>query len=289
MSKIGLIVCGNSGIDYIDHQYDIPVIRSILLVGGKEYLDYVEITATEFYNMLQENPELTPSTAQASTGVILEQYKKMIDKGYDELLVVTVSSKLSGTYEGALMAANMMDGVDIRVFDSLTVSYPQAKMILDAAKMVEKGYNIDEIWNHLEFLRSNHKLLFSVDTLRYLVKNGRLSGASGFLGSMLKIKPMLQVTKDGRVESIEKIRSIKKATSRLIDKFLDELGDQEADVFVIEANAKDRAKIVIDAIKKKKPHILNINSYPLTPVVGAHAGPGVVGVGYILYDEYKIK
>ena len=282
MSKIGLLVCGNSGIDYIDHPYDISVIRSILFVGDKEYSDYVDITAGDFYQMLADDPSLTPSTAQAATGVILEQYKEMVAKGYDQLLVVTVSQKLSGTFEGCMLAAKMLDDVEVRVFDSKSVSYPEARMILDAAKMVEEGKTMDEIWDHLEVLRDNNLILFSVETLRYLVKNGRLSGASGFLGSMLKIKPMLEVTEDGRVESIEKIRTLSKATQRLIEKFLEEVGDKDVEVFAIEANAQERANVVIEAIKKAKPQIEDIKSYPLTPVVGAHGGPGVVGIGYIL-------
>ena len=124
MSKIGILVCGNSGIDYIDHKYDIDVIRSILFVGQKEYFDYVDITAEEFYKMLVDDPSLTPSTAQAATGVILEQYNNMIKKGYDELIVITVSKKLSGTYEGCVLAANMVDDAKITVFDSKTVSFP---------------------------------------------------------------------------------------------------------------------------------------------------------------------
>lgn len=282
MSKIGLLVCGNSGIDYIDHKYDIPVIRSILFVGGNEYSDYVDITAGEFYKMLEENPDLTPSTAQAATGVILEQYNEMVAKGFDELLVVTVSSKLSGTFEGCMLAAKMLEGATVRVFDSRSVSYPEARMILDAAKMVEEGKTMDEIWAHLEVLRDNNRILFSVETLRYLVKNGRLSGASGFLGSMLKIKPMLEVTKDGRVESIEKIRTTSKATGRLIEKFVEEVGDKDVEVFLIEANSSERADIVRQALLAQLPQIKEIISYPLTPVVGAHGGPGVVGVGYIV-------
>jgi DegV family protein with EDD domain len=282
MSKIGLLVCGNSGIDYIDHPYDIPVIRSILFVGENEYSDYVDIQADEFYQMLEDDPSLTPSTAQAATGVILEQYKEMVAKGYDQLLVVSISQKLSGTYEGCMLAAKMLDDVEVRVFDSKSVSYPEAKMILDAAKMVEEGKTMDEIWAHLEHLRDNHRILFSVETLRYLVKNGRLSGASGFVGSMLKIKPMLEVTKDGRVEAIEKIRTLPKATNRLIEKFLEELGDQDVEVFVIEAKAMDRAKTVIAAIQAARPDLKEIKTYPLTPVVGAHAGPGVIGIGYIV-------
>lgn len=282
MSKIGILVCGNSGIDYINHPYDISVIRSILFVGDKEYSDFIDIKADDFYDKLLNDPSLSPSTAQAATGVILEQYEEMFDKGYDELLVITVSKKLSGTYEGCILAANMLDDKRITVFDSNTVSFPEAKMALDAAKMVQDGKEIEEIVEHLKKLRDNHRILFSVETLRYLVKNGRLSGASGFIGSMLKIKPMLEVTRDGRVEAIEKIRTLPKATDRLIEKFLEELGTQDVEVFLIEARAQERVNYIIDKIQEARPDIKNIIAYPLTPVVGAHAGPGCVGVGYIL-------
>lgn len=282
MSKIGLLVCGNSGIDYIDHPYDISVIRSILFVGDKEYFDYVDIKADDFYSMLLEDSSLTPSTAQAATGVILEQYQEMISKGYDELLVVTVSQKLSGTYEGCVLAANMIDDAKITVFDSKSVSYPESKMILEAAKMIENGKTMENILDHLKNLRDNHRILFSVETLRYLVKNGRLSGASGFIGGMLKIKPMLEVTKDGRIESIEKIRTLQKATDRLVEKFLEELDNKDVEVFLIEAQAEARVKYVTKKIQEKRPDIKEIKAYPLTPVVGAHAGPGCIGIGYIL-------
>jgi fatty acid-binding protein DegV len=98
---------------------------------------------------------------------------------------------------------------------------------------------------------------------------------------MLKIKPMLEVTEDGRVEAIEKIRTIAKATDRLIEKFLEDLGDKDVEVFLIHANAEERADVVRQAILAKRPNLGEIKLYPLTPVVGAHAGPGVVGVGYI--------
>ena len=282
MSKVGLLVCGNSGIDYIDHPYDIDVIRSILFVGDKEYFDFVDIKATDFYKMLLDDPSLTPSTAQAATGVIMEQYEKMFEKGYDELFVVSVSQKLSGTYEGCMLAANMLSDKKITVFDSQSVSYPETRMILDAAKMFKEGKTTEEVLVRMEALRDNHRILFSVKTLRYLVKNGRLSGASGFVGSMLKIKPMLEVTKDGRVESIEKIRTLSKATDRLCEKFIEELGDKDLEVFIIEANAPERVAYVTNKIKEARPDIKEIKSYPLTPVVGAHAGPGLVGLGYIL-------
>ncbi len=281
MSKIGLLVCGNSGIDYIDHKYDIEVIRSILLIGEEEYSDYVDITADQFYQRLIDEPSLIASTAQAATGVILEQYTKMRDKGFDKLLVVSISKHLSGTFEGCMLAAKMIDDCEVTVFDSKSVTYPEAKMILDAAQMIEDGKDLPAIIERLEYIRDNSMIWFGVDTLKYLVKNGRLSGAAGFVGSLMKIKPLLEVTKEGKVESIEKIRTASKATKRMIEKFLEEVKGIDVEPFIINTNNPDRVQEVITALQKARPEFKEINVYPLTPVVGAHAGPGTVGIGYI--------
>lgn len=282
MSKIGVLVCGNSGIDYIDHEYDIPVLRSILFVGDSEYEDYVEITASEFYNRLIEDPSLTPSTAQVATGVALEKYQAMVAKGYDELLVISISEHLSGTYAGCVLAANMLEDVKVTVFDSKSVAFPEARMALDAAEMAKNGKSLEEILERLEFIRDNSMIWFSVETLRYLVKNGRLSGAAGFMGSLMKIKPMLEVTKEGKVESVEKIRTTSKATNRVIEKFLEEIKGKDVEAFIINTNVEERAEYIIESVLKERPDLGEIKIYPLTPVVGAHAGPGTVGIGYIL-------
>jgi DegV family protein with EDD domain len=282
MSKVGVLLCGNSGIDYISHEHDIMVIRSILLFGEEEYNDFVDITASEFYQKLVDNPDVAPSTAQAATGVILEQYEEMFAKGYDELFVISLSEKLSGTYAGCVMAANMIEDKKITVFDSKTVSFPEAKMGLTAAKMFEEGKSTEEVLKEMEFIRDNSMIWICVDTLKYLVKNGRLSGAAGFVGSLMKVKPLLEVTKEGKVESIEKIRTSSKATERLIQKLLEEIEGKDVEVFIIDTNNQARVDYVKKSVLAAKPELKDINVYPLTPVVGAHAGPGTIGLGYIL-------
>ncbi len=281
MSKVGLLVCGNSGIDYIDHKHDIQVLRSILLFGDEEFADFIDITADQFYAKLESNPELTPSTAQTATGVILEQYEAMKEKGCDEILVVTLSKHLSGTYEGCMLAAKMIEDIKITIFDSKTVAFPESRMILDAAEMLQNGKPMSEVIKRLEFIRDNSMIWIVVDTLKYLVKNGRLSGAAGFMGSLLKVKPLLEVTKEGRVESIEKIRTTSKATDRLIEKFLEEIKDYDVEPFLINTNNMDRVNYIMKKIQAARPDLKEIKVYPLTPVVGAHAGPGTVGAGYI--------
>lgn len=280
MKKIGYVVCGNSGIDYIDHPYDIRVFRSQLLVRDKEYTDFIDIKADAFYTMIKENPDLHPTTAQTATGVMLETYEAMRDEGYEDIVVVTISSKLSGTYEGAQMAANMVEDVNVTVFDSKTVGYNEAHMILEAARLGEEGKSVTEILDHLNWIRENQGLLISVDTLKYLVKNGRLSGASGFLGSFLKIKPMLMLSREGKVEPVEKIRTRQKAIDRVIEKFVHEFYDDAMEVFIIHANAFDMLEQVRERLASNIKQS-TIKDYPLTPVVGAHAGYGALAIGWV--------
>jgi len=282
MQKIGIVVCGNSGIDYIDHEYDIPVIRSILLMRDEEYTDFVDISAEDFYKRLNADDKLIASTSQASTGEMLEVYEAMKAKGYEEILMISISQKLSGTYENAMLAAKMMDDYKVTVFNSLTLSYPQAKMALDAAKMAKEGKSLEEIIEHIEYIRDNHSIWFAVDTLKYLIANGRLSGASGFVGGLLKLKPLLQVTKDGKVESIEKIRTTQKAANRVIEKFLEATEGLDVEPFIIHSHAPDRVELARKAVMDVRPEIKEIKAYPLTPVVGAHAGPNIVAMGYII-------
>ena len=129
------------------------------------------------------HPSLVATTTQPATGVILEKFEEMQAKGFDELLVVTLSQKLSGTYEGCMLAAKMMEDYKITIFDSKSVAFPESRMILDAAEMLESGKSMEEVIKRLEFIRDNSMIWFSVETLKYLVKNGRLSGAAGFVGS----------------------------------------------------------------------------------------------------------
>jgi len=281
MPKIGIIVCGNSGVDYLEHPYDIDVFRSILMIRDEEFTDFVDITAEDFYKRLRKEKDLVATTAQTATGVMVEKIEKMLDKGYEEILIITISSMLSGTYSGAVMAANMIDHDHIHVFDSRSVAYPEARMALDAAEMAAKGKSIKDILEHLTFIRDHHGIYFSVDTLKYLVKNGRLSGASGFVGGLLKIKPLLMLTDDGRVESIEKIRTSSKSLNRVVEKFLEDTEGKEVEAFIIHAEAEDRVNDVKKELNKRRPSIGDVKVYPLTPVVGAHAGPGVVALGYI--------
>ncbi|MBN2541103.1 MAG: DegV family protein [Bacilli bacterium] len=282
MKKLGVMVCTNSSIDYIKHDYQVDIIRSTILMGGKEYVDYEELTAERFYEMLKEDPSLFPRTAMASTGTMLEHYERLRDDGCDTILFITISSKMSGIYENALLAAKMVEGVDVRVFDSKSVGYIECKMVFTAHEGFKAGKTIEEIIEDLEYIRDNNHIYFAVNDLRYLVKNGRLSNAAGFIANALKIKPLLEINKEGAVVSVEKIRTFNKAVDRVIEKYMEETEGKDVETFIIHANNPETVKYMQAKVKELRQNVGEIKEYILTPAVGAHGGPGAITIGYVL-------
>ncbi|PKK98932.1 MAG: hypothetical protein CVV57_03755 [Tenericutes bacterium HGW-Tenericutes-2] len=279
--KIGLVVCGNSGVDYMKLDYPVKMIRSTLNLGGKEYEDYVDIQAKEFYDIINANPEIDLSTSQTSTGKIASVYEELKDEGYTDIIAVVISSKLSGTYQGAVLAKDMVQGINVFVIDSRSVSYGEAYLVLEAIKMIKNGSKVRDIIDKLEKIRDHIYIYVLVDTLKFLVKNGRLSAASGFLGTLLKIKPLLHVQRDGTLVPFEKIRTTSKAQARLVEVIKHDIEGKNVVMFIAFTNNEDKAKEIKQQILGFRPDI-TVELVPLTPVVGAHAGPGTLGVGYIV-------
>ena len=281
MSIIGIAVCGNSGIDYLQYPKDLHVFRSVLLLDGKEYEDFVDINADDFYKTLVETPDIPASTAQTSTGHILEMYERMRDQGFTEILVISISQKLSGTYQNAVLAAKMVEGVKVTVYDSQALTYIEAKMALRAYELAKKGKTVEQIIPELDAIQKQSHIFVAVDTLKYLVRGGRVSNLAGFVGNLLKLKPLLELTKDGKVETIEKIRTTTKARQTMIDKFSEEIKnfpDSEAFIAYTSnlADGEDIKKQLIESGVVK-----DVLLVPLTPVVGCHAGPGTIALGYV--------
>jgi DegV family protein with EDD domain len=193
-----------------------------------------------------------------------------------------ISAQLSGLYEAVKRAGSEVN-LKVTAFDSRMLAYGQAYMVLEAHKMASLGHKTEEIVQHLEKIRDHHKVYFAVDTLLYLVKNGRLGKLQGTLGTMLQMKPLLTINEIGKVETLEKIRTIKKAHQRVIEKYIEETKDLNVITYISHAHADEYVSWFVDEIKKAFPNREVVVAY-LTPVVGAHTGPKAVGVGYIQLD-----
>lgn len=278
--KVGVIVCGNSGVDYITLDYPVDVFRSLLLIDKKEYEDFVDIKAEDFYDIVVKNPNIDLSTSQTSTGKMVEVYEKYKEEGFTDIIVVTIAAKLSGTYQNAVLASDLVDGINVHVVDSKSVSEGEVHLVRNAIKMIREGVPSVEIAKRLNVLRDNITIYVLVDTLKYLVKNGRLSAVSGMIGTLLKIKPLLKIQPDGSLTAHEKIRATSKARARLLEIISGEIVDRDVTVFIAYTNNKEDAEKFKADLLTTNPN-LEVNIVPLTPVVGAHAGPGTLGIGII--------
>lgn len=279
--KIAVVTCSNACLDYIDHPYDVRVFRSALHLGDEQFLDFVDISADEFYQRLEDDSSVFPSSSYMPLGQMIEVYEELKEEGYTHVIVITISKKMSGIFNASLMAANEVEGLEVKVFDSKTVTYPQALMVLKACEMVEQGYELEEIFEELKYIRDNNKIYFAVNTLTYLVKNGRLGNASGFIGNALRIKPVLTI-EDGQVETVEKIRTFGKAVQHVLDLYFEETKGKDVVPYIIHANNYETRDFMVEKLQEHDPSLEEVVSVPLTAVVGAHSGPKTIGIGYYI-------
>lgn len=278
--KVKVIVCSNAALDYIEYSKEIEIFRSKIHFGNESFDDFTQISAIDFYQRLKREPNNTPKTSYVSLGYMMETFERLEKEGFTDAFVITIAKPLSGLHDAILHMSKELK-IKVHVYDSKTLAYPEAYMALTAHNMFKLGANISEVTDVLDFIRTNNKMYFAVDTLLYLVKNGRLSKINGTIGTILKIKPVLTLDQDGRVETIEKIRTTHKAISRIVELYLDETKDKDVITFISHAHNDEGVKLITDMVHQIYPERQIVTSY-LTPVVGAHCGPKAIAIGYIL-------
>ncbi len=271
-------------LDYFENPYDIKIIRFAIYFGEERYVDGVDLKAEGFYKRLKEEPESIPQSSQPSPGELLELFEGLIEEGYEEAIVTTISRHLSGVYNGILTVSKILeDRIKIHLFDTKTVCFPEGFYALEAARMTEEGKSVEEIFSHFENLQKNTKIYFAVDNLKYLVKNGRLSGASGFVANVFQIKPLLQVQPTGLIEVVEKIRTTRKALKRVAEKFVEESTGRKYHAYLVYTGNPDLKDYLKDEIHTLAG-ITDLVEIPCTPIVGCHVGGDAIGIG-VFYED----
>jgi DegV family protein with EDD domain len=262
-------------------EHDIRIVPLLVHFGEQEYKEGVELSNEEFYARLASAPEL-PTTSQPSAGDFYVVFKELHEAGH-EIVCLTISSKLSGTWNSAMAAKEMLPEAKISIVDSLTTAVGLYLMVEAAAEAIRNGASGQQVVDQVEEVKSKLYVLFVVDTLEYLAKGGRIGNAKAFLGTMLKIKPIL-ILDNGAIEPLEQVRSKRKALARMLDLIQQHAGDKgaQARVAITHALATQEAQEVKQKITARlgcrEPNVADLG-----PVVGTHTGPGVVGVGtYVL-------
>lgn len=282
MNKIAIITCGTSGLDYLDGFEEVRKGRTTIMIEGQEYIDGIDLHPKEFYERLSHLDEV-PSTAMPSTGQLVDIFEELKALGYTDAIYISISEHLSGTYQNVCLCQSYVEGITIHPFNSLTASYLTGFMASEAYRMSKEGFDVTAILEHLETIRDHDRIVFMVDDLKYLVKNGRLSNASGFIGSMLKIKPVLEIGDEGKIVGIEKIRTTKKAIDHVINSFLQDTdnGKNTSFIFLFNTDAPDKIAYVKEQLQHVGIETSKLIDSPISPAIGCHVGRGVVGIGYI--------
>lgn len=256
---------------------DIHMIPLTVVFGEQSFSEEVDLTTEHFYKLVKQEKTL-PKTSQPAIGEMVAMLEKLKEK-YDEVLAISLSSGISGTYQTMITASQMVEGLSFAAFDSEISCFAQGFYVLEAAKRAKKGASVVEILARLEEMKQSMRAYFIVDDLNHLHRGGRLSGAQALIGSVLQVKPILHFV-DTKIVPFEKIRTHKKAQKRLLELFAEDASTGvPIKATVIHANCKLQAQAFLDELKEKYSHVDFTFSY-VGPVIGTHLGEGALALGW---------
>lgn len=246
-------------------------------INETSYQDGVNLFKDEFYDMLVSNEEF-PKTSQPSPQQFVEVFEKVKESG-DELICILLSSALSGTYQSAVLAKQIVDYDKIHLVDTLTATVGTRILVDEAEKMIKEGKSVSEILDHLENLKSHVKILAAVDTLEYLCKGGRVSKTAAAIGEMANLKPVITVSTEGKVDVIGKRLGINKTVSFVIKK-LEELGiNENYPVYSLFTYGTTNCEKL--ETKLNKEGYQSNQRVQIGPAIGTHVGPEAFGLCFV--------
>ena len=261
-------------------QFRIPIAPLVVIWGDETLRDDIDIKPVEFYNRLK-TAKVMPSTSQPPAVDFTKIYERLYGDGY-EILTILISKALSGTIASAQQAKKELPEATIEIFDSKTTAMAMGFQVLAAARAAAEGASLAECLSAAEKTRANSGVFFAVDTLEFLHRGGRIGGASRYLGTALQLKPILTI-EDGKIEALERVRTKKKAHTRLSDIVVERLqGKSNVRLATLHANAVEDANELLEKTAERLDVVERIYS-EVSPVIGTHVGPGTVGLAYA-YD-----
>lgn len=244
-----------------------------------------EMTPDEFYNRLREMEPAIPTTSQPSSGEFQKLYEDLSSNGEKEILSIHISSGLSGTVESARLAARQVEDARVTVVDTMTLSGGERFQVLAAHQMAEAGASVDEILLRLETIRDLTEVTYTLDTLKYLARGGRIGRVQALAGSLLHLKPVITVDKvDGKYNNTGRGRTLKKAMSLIIAHLNTTYGkDRSLWITLLHGQFLDQAKVLEEMLRSELT-VGFLEVLRVSPVLGVHTGPGVVGAATIPLD-----
>ncbi len=284
MSKVAIVTDSNSGITQADaKKFGISVLPMPFYINDKLYYEDIDLTQEQFYKALGEDAKI--STSQPSPGDVTDLWDKLL-KEYDEVVHIPMSSGLSSSCQTAIMLSDDYDG-KVQVVNNQRISVTQRQSVLDAMAMADKGYSAAQIKEKLEQTRFESSIYITLQTLYYLKKGGRITPAAAALGTLLKLKPVLQIQGE-KLDAFSKCRTLKQAKQTMINAIQDDCkkrfgSSEKGENMYIEiaySGEPDEGKLFYDEVKELYPeHDIVMN--PLSLSVSCHIGPGAVALACV--------
>lgn len=279
LTRANTAIVLDSTSDFVDareRHANMRIVPLFVLFDGQPFRDHVDIGPDEFYARLADAKTL-PTTSQPTPADFLAAYEELVAAGYDRIWSLHLSSKLSGTFESAQRASEQLGTDIVRLFDSGSASLAVALLAEAIDRRLEQGTTDDEIDRLLERFPQDARVIFTCATLEYLKRGGRIGKAQALAGSLLNVKPILEL-RDGVVEPIGRVRGRQKALEEFSRLFVEATEDRDGlHVAIAHANAPEWIDVISDFVAKSRPKATVDLVEPLGAVVGTHAGPGAVG------------
>ncbi len=239
-----------------------------------------EISADDFYNRLEAMRPQIPTTAQPSSGIFAEIYRKLSEEEKN-ILSIHISSGLSGTINSARDGGEQVKGeADVNFWDTLTLSGGERFQVLAAAFADKAGWAMDKIHERLEKIREKTEVIYTLDTLEYLARGGRIGRVKAMAGALLNLKPIIRVDADGKYSTVSNGRTLNKSMTAIADYLVDKYGKAPVWVTVLHGRFVEKADILANQFKQKL-NVAKMEVQRISPVLGVHTGPGIVGAAIV--------
>jgi DegV family protein with EDD domain len=278
MSSIAIITDTDASLpDAIAAQYGIQQVPIGVHFGDETFLSGIDIDETSLFERVDREGVL-PTTSAPAPGDFLKAFQTAFDEGAEEVICFCVSSKVSGTYDSARTARDLLLERDVTVIDTLSISMGQGLMVLEAAEASRSGASREEIIERAFAVGERTCLYAALSTLKYLAMSGRVGHLTAGMAGLLNIKPILSL-QDGELQMLERVRTQSKAWSRVIELTVGALGDRVPErMAIIHVNALPRARQFEEQLRARLPCPQTIITAPLTAGLSVHTGAGLVGV-----------
>lgn len=243
-------------------------------------MNSADISADDFYNRLEAMRPQIPTTAQPSSGIFAELYRKLAQKDRN-IFSIHISSGLSGTINSARDGGEQVKGeANVSFWDTLTLSGGERFQVLAAALADRAGWAMDKIHERLTRIREKTEVIYTLDTLEYLARGGRIGRVQAMAGALLNLKPVIRVDTDGKYSTVAKGRSISKSISIIADHLVEKYGNTPLWVTILHGRFAEKADHLAEEFKQKL-NIAKLEVQRISPVLGVHTGPGIVGAAAV--------